>query len=127
MDEIFENASEMILFIPKSQYRWMYTIDEGKQHIIHQDNIKKFINKYIDKKELKKLEDIILKHQPFIVLIENKAIEELYKEENTLDYYKQKLKNEIYSVDKKITQNKVDLNKSSDNWFSNMISKNLLF
>jgi len=127
MEEIFENASDIILFIPRSQTRWLYTIDDGKQHVIIQDDIDKFIKKYVLKTELKKLEDIILRHQPFVVSIDRQEIIELHKQEDTQIIYKQKLKNEINNITKKNTLKTFDINKNSDTWFSDMVSDNFRF
>ena len=98
MPEQFENASEIIVFIPRSQFRWIYEIDGGKKHIIIQDNLSKFIGKYVNKKEISILGDIVMRHQPFIVLVEEHRIVELHKSENTLEEQSSRLRQEIERV-----------------------------
>ena len=113
MQESFENPSEIIFFMPKSQFRWIYKIDNGRQHIIHQDDLINFIRKYIDKKYISDVRDIMLRHQPFIVLIEDKKVVELHKEDDTIIEYHNRLSTEIdnvlkYSNEKKSQKNIYD-------------------
>ena len=98
MQESFENPSEIIFFIPKSQFRWMYRIDNGKPHIILQDDVIKFIRKYIDKKYISDVKDIMMRHQPFIIMIEEHSVIELHKEEHTMMEHHNTLSKEIDNV-----------------------------
>ena len=100
MSEQFENASEIIFFTPRSQYRWMYEIDGGKKHIITQDDLSKFIGKYVSRQEIKLLGDIVMRHQPFMVLIKEHRIVELHKTEDTLAEQSSRLRKEIEHVTK---------------------------
>jgi len=121
MTEYFENPSDLIFFIPKSQYRWGYKIDNGKQHIILQDDIIKFVKKYIDKKYINTLKDILMRHQPFIILIEQKEVVELHKDDDTLLEQHKKLELEINSIPHK-NKNNFSNDKLSDDIFSSMIN-----
>ena len=120
MAEIFENASDIIMFIPHSQYRWAYAIDNGKKHVIHQDDVIKFVKKYISQKQVPVLNDIMMRHQPFIVVIADKSIVELHKEEDTLEEHRKQLALEIDHATKNVSKNFTD--KFSDERFSDLIA-----
>lgn len=122
--EIFENASEVIAFIPKSKYRWVYYIDAGKPHIIHQDNVGKFIKQYIEKFNINFLQDIMMRHQPFLVLIADKKIVELHKQKeiNPKERYDKinKKINDIIKYNNVASDTSID--EASDIRFNSLIS-----
>lgn len=123
MEEQFENASEIIFFAPKSQYRWMYEIDGGKKHIIHQDDMLRFIKRYIDKKDIETVSDIMMRHQPFIVTVEDHQVTELHKEEDTLEDQRHKLKDEIDNAIKYGNQSDSIVLDNGDERFKNMTQR----
>lgn len=123
MSEYFENPSELIFFVPKSQIRWGYKIDNGKQHIILQDNILNFVKKYIDKKYILELKDILMRHQPFIILIDDKKVVELHKEDDTMAEQHNKLKLEIQNACKKTNDTRSSAYNISNDMFKSMLDK----
>lgn len=121
--EVFENSSEIIAFIPRSQYRWLYYIDNGKPHIIHQDDISKFIKNYISKFSNVILQDILMRHQPFIVIISENKIVELEKEK-IIDFKERrnKIDKEINSfIKSNYNKNNNSIYNESKDWFDSMI------
>lgn len=121
--EVFENSSEIIAFIPRSKYRWLYYIDNGKPHIIHQDDISKFIKNYISKFSNVILQDIIMRHQPFIVIISENKIVELEKE-RIVDFKERrnKIDKEINSfIKSNYNKNNNSIYDESKDWFDSMI------
>lgn len=121
MLETFENTSEIIFFIPKTQYRWSYKIDDGKQYGIYQDDILSFVKKYISKSEYRKIPDIILRHQPFLIMIQDKMVIEVHKQEDTIEDQREKLNIEIKNVTKYNQKIKNEENKSSDLNYNNLL------
>lgn len=122
--EVFENSSEIIAFIPRSQYRWLYYIDNGKPHIIHQDDISKFIKNYISKFSNVILQDIIMRHQPFIVIISENKIVELQKE-RIVDFKERRnnIDKEINSfIKSNYNKNNNSIYDESKDWFDSMLN-----
>lgn len=123
MSDNFDNSSEIIFFLPKSQYRWSYRIDDGKQYIIKQEDIIPYCKKYISIIELKKINDILMRHVPFIVLIEDKKVVEITKEEDTYEEQRKKIKIEIKNIEKFGVNLNLEKNKESDLNFNQLINK----
>lgn len=127
MTKQFENASELIFFTPRSQYRWNYEIDGGKKHIILQDDMAEFIKQYIDKKEMSTLSDIMMRHQPFIISVPDRTLTELHKVDDTLNDQRQTLRTEIDNVLKRDIKNNENKSDNGDESFKQMIQKFIKF
>lgn len=98
-----EIGKEFIFFKPEYVGRWSYQIDNGRKHMLREENVYPYAKGFLkDSKEWSKVVDIISRHQPFMVFIEKKEAKELHPSTETRDYHRNRIAEDLSGVMKGI-------------------------
>ena len=90
---------DFIFVKPEGTYRWSYQIDGGVKHSLSEEKVYPYIASFLDSPEERhKVIDIMQRHQPFILRCQDRRVAELHPEEDTQDFHKGKINNELSSV-----------------------------
>lgn len=92
-----DTSIDIITIIPKNQFKFKYIINDGSVHSIRKEKLFDFLKDFILQKDFFKVIDFIQRFRAFVILVEEKQVIELKKEDDS-EYYKEDLKNEIFSA-----------------------------
>ena len=75
---------------------WSYQIDNGKKHSIREEEVYPYVKGFLkDAKEWAKAVDIISRHQPFMIIFEERTIKELHPSMQTEEYHREKIAEDL--------------------------------
>lgn len=84
---------------PEFLDHWSYQIDDGKKHILREDDVYPYVKGFLKgSKEWVEVVSIIQRHQPFIVFLKEKTLQELHSEEATRDYHRLQIAQDLTNV-----------------------------
>jgi hypothetical protein len=116
-----ELSVEYITVIPHNQYTFKYIINEGNMHTIRKENIFNFLVKYTPKTCIVELKHLLDTFQPFIIEVNTQIV--TLKKEDDFEYYKDKIKNEMFSAIKFVNVEKTEDRISNDYAVDGLVKK----
>ena len=95
------DQQQFIFISPEFLGYWSYQIDNGKKHMLRENDVYPWVNKFIrDSKERTKAVDIISRSQPFILILERQKVKELHPQKETDSEYRKRILNDLSNVSK---------------------------
>lgn len=94
------NDQQQFIFVnPEFLGYWSYQIDNGKRHMLGEDDVYPWVKKFIrDPKERTKAVDIISRNQPFILILERQKVKELHPQKETDSEHRKKILDDLSNV-----------------------------
>ena len=91
-----EIAQEFMFLKPEFLDHWSYQIDNGQKHMLREDDVYPYVKNFLKgPKEWAEAVSIIQRHQPFIVFFKKKTLKELHPQEETREYHKSQIADDL--------------------------------
>ena len=90
-------AIETVLAIPRNQFVYSYSLNEGVKHIIKKEEVVSYMKQFIEEDQISKLINFVHCFRPFLIVVSENRIIELIKDQNDFEYYSKQLQKELHS------------------------------
>ena len=86
---------------PEFPDHWSYQIDEGKKHLLREDDVYPYVKKFLKgSREWAEVVGIIQRHQPFIIFLQKGILKELHPQEETQNFHKEQIAKDLGRMSK---------------------------
>lgn len=94
-------AIETVTVLPHNQFYFKYQLNEGIYHTIKKEQAFKYFSQFAQQRNFLKLQGLLSRFLPFIIIVAEDRIIELKKKEEDHEYYQKQIKKDIHAQMKK--------------------------